>query len=170
MRIKENRMTAIIFGANGQDGYYLSRLLEQMNIQWIGISRSGNFYRINITDYKEVSETVKKYQPEYIFHLAANSTTSHSAWKENHDTISTGSLNILEAVKEFSPSTKIFLAGSGLQFENQNNPINDSDPFAATSVYAVARIHSAYAARYYRSLGVKVYTGYLFNHDSPLRN
>jgi GDPmannose 4,6-dehydratase len=162
-------MTAIIFGASGQDGHYLSRLLDQMNIQWIGISRSEGYLNIDISNFEEVSRLVRRYEPHYIFHFAANSTTNHSAWKENHDTISTGSLNILEAVKQFSPSAKVFLTGSGLQFQNNNKPIKESDAFEGKSIYAVARIHSVYAARYYRTLGIKAYVGYLFTHDSPLR-
>ena len=162
-------MTAIIFGASGQDGHYLSRLLDETKIEWIGVSRSGNHFNTNIADYEEVAKLVSKYHPTYIFHLAASSVTSHSAWKENHETISTGSLNILEAAKEFSPSTRVFLAGSGLQFQNNNQPIKESDPFEPKSIYAVARIQSVYTARYYRTLGLKVYVGYLFHHDSPLR-
>jgi GDPmannose 4,6-dehydratase len=37
-------------------------------------------------------------------------------------------------------------------------------------MYAVSRIHTTYAARYYRKLRLKVYIGYFFNHDSPLRS
>lgn len=162
-------MKAIIFGANGQDGYYLSKLLLKKGIQVIGVSRSVNFLHTDITKFKEVSELIKINQPQFIFHLAAYSTTNHIAWKENHDTISSGSLNILESVKQFSPLTKVFLSGSGLQFHNRGTPINESHPFEATSMYAVSRIHSVYAARFYRSLGVKAYVGYFFNHDSPMR-
>jgi GDPmannose 4,6-dehydratase len=37
-------------------------------------------------------------------------------------------------------------------------------------VYALARIHAAHAARYYQSVGVRAYVGYLFHHDSPIRS
>ena len=162
-------MTAIVFGINGQDGQYLFRLLDQMEIECIGVTRSEGPTNVNLAAYKDVSELVDKYRPAYIFHLAANSTTQHSAWRENHDTIGTGTLNILEAVKEWSPSTRVFVTGSGLQFQNNGRPIKESDSFDAKSIYAVSRIYSVFAARYYRTLGIKTYVGYLFNHDSPLR-
>lgn len=162
-------MTAIIFGANGQDGYYLSRLIEQ-DCRVIGISRSGNFIKLDMARFDQVADLIKKYRPEYIFHLAAVSTTSHDAWQENHETICTGSLNILESVKQFSPHSRIFLSGSGLQFINDGRPIKETDSFDGSSIYSVSRIHSVFAARYYRRLGVKVYVGYFFNHDSPLRS
>ena len=158
-------MKAIIFGVNGQDGYYLSQLLNQQNYEIIGVSRTGDTTKTNIADYKEVLELVNKHQPDFIFHLAANSTTNHEALFENHETISTGTFNILEAVKNSSPHTKVFISGSGLQFVNQNKPIKESDAFEARDSYSVSRIHSVFAARYYRMLGIKVFVGYFFNHE-----
>lgn len=163
-------MKAIIFGANGQDGFYLRELLEKNNIQVTGVSRGGNFLRVNIADYRAVSDLINKVKPDFIFHLAANSTTQHYALFENHETIATGTLNILEATKQFSPNTRVFISGSGLQFVNHGLPIKESDAFAANDAYSVSRIQSVYAARYFRSFGLKIYVGYFFNHDSPLRS
>jgi GDPmannose 4,6-dehydratase len=163
-------MKAIIFGANGQDGFYLIKLLQQQKINVIGISRSGIFLRTDIGNFEKVSALIHKEQPDYVFHLAANSTTRHEALFENHQTIATGTLNILEAVKQFSPRTKVFISGSGLQFVNNGTPIKETDAFSANDAYSISRIQSIYAARYFRSLGLKVYVGYFFNHDSPLRS
>jgi len=162
-------MAAIIFGANGQDGYYLTQLLQQQDCKVIGVSRSDNFINTDITSFEAVQQLVAEHQPDYIFHLAANSTTRHNALFENHATITTGTLNILEAVKNVSPHTKVFISGSGLQFKNDNRPIKESDAFEARDAYSVSRIHSVYAARYYRRFGIKTYVGYFFNHDSPRR-
>jgi len=164
-------MKAVIFGANGQDGYYLIELLKQQNTETIGVSRSGNFLRTDITDYAQVSQLIRDLQPDFIFHLAANSTTRHEAIFENHQTIATGTLNILEAVRDFSPQTKVFISGSGLQFVNNDRPIKETDAFEARDAYAVSRIQSVFAARYFRNkFGIKAYVGYLYNHDSPLRS
>jgi GDPmannose 4,6-dehydratase len=161
-------MTAIIFGAGGQDGFYLTELLKQKGFTVIGISRK-EYSVCDITDYSSVSNLIKDKQPDFVFHLAANSTTRHDALFENHAIIATGTLNILEAVKEFSSDTKVFISGSGLQFKNEGNPIKETDPFEARDAYSVSRIQSVYAARYYRTLGIKSYVGYFFNHDSPRR-
>ncbi|MGI9089230.1 MAG: GDP-mannose 4,6-dehydratase [Chthoniobacterales bacterium] len=162
---------ALIFGAGGQDGYYLAQLLRSEFVPTVGVSRSaGRDWLVgDVRNREHVQELIRFHQPGYIFHLAATSTTRHDALFENHETISTGTLNILEAVKSHSPETKVFLSGSGLQFENLGSPISEHTPFAATSPYAVARIQSVYAARYYRSLGLRVYVGYFFHHDSPRR-
>ena len=162
-------MKAIIFGANGQDGYYLAILLEKQGYTVIGVSRSDDNRPIDITKYEEVAQLIKNTNPVYIFHLAANSTTRHDALFENNDTIGTGTINILEAVKNFSPLTKVFISGSGLQFVNNDAPIKETDSFEARDAYSVSRIQSVYAVRYFRRLGLKIYIGYFFNHDSPRR-
>jgi GDPmannose 4,6-dehydratase len=158
---------AIIFGAAGQDGQYLSALLEEKGYEVTGIS--SNDTRADITRMDTVLDLVRTEQPAFIFHLAANSTTKHEAMFGNHAVIATGTLNILEAVKDHSPHTRVFISGSGLQFKNEGNPIKETDPFEARDPYSVSRIQSVYAARYYRNLGLKTYFGYFFNHDSPLR-
>ena len=162
-------MTAIIFGANGQDGFYLSALLKSMGILVVGVSRSGEWLRTDIANFQEVKHLIKQYRPEYIFHLAANSTTRHDTIFENNNTIGTGTLNILEAARVSAPESRVFLSGSGLQFLNSGNPIKETDAFDATSPYAISRIQSVYAARYFRSIGVRTYFGYFFNHESPVR-
>ena len=162
-------MKALIFGVGGQDGYYLDKLCREKGIESIGVSRSGNWIKGDVRKLVEVEGLIKRYSPQYIFNLAAISATRHATLFENHETIATGTLNILESVYRYTPATKVFLVGSGVQFNNNGSPIAENDEFAALSPYAVARIHSVYAARYYRSLGIKTYVGYLFHHESPLR-
>lgn len=162
-------MKALIFGSNGQDGRFLTDLLKKNNVGVIGIARSNSNINGNVADYELVDSIIRLHKPDYIFHFAANSTTLHNALLDNHDAISTGTINILEAVRLHSLSSKVFLSGSALQFKNEGLPIDEQTPFEASSAYSVARIHSTYAGRYYRSaFGLKVYNGYFFNHDSQL--
>ena len=163
-------MKAIIFGANGQDGYYLSLLLNQAGIKVVNVSRNGEGVKGDVSDLQFVELQIKQLQPTYVFHLAASSTTRHHALFANHAAISTGTLNILESVRLHCPDAAVFLSGSAMQFKNTGLPINEGTPFDASSPYSVARIQSVYAGRYYReAFGLKVYVGYFFNHDSPLR-
>lgn len=159
-------MTSIIFGINGQDGFYLQQLLKKKHCDIIGISRNDG---IDISNFSDVSKLIEQTKPDYVFHLAADSTTKHELLWMNYATIVTGTINILEAVKSFSPDSKIFIPGSGLQFKNDGYPINETNSFEARDAYSMCRIQAVYAARYYRTLGIKTYVGYLFNHDSPLR-
>jgi len=168
-------MKAIIFGINGQDGYYLSELCRKNHIAVIGVSRNfdvmgwGTRITGDVSDFALVSQLIVEHCPDYVFHLAARSTTRHDGLFDNHAAISTGTMNILEAVYRHSLQTKVFITGSGVQFVNNGKPIAEDSEFAPLSPYAVARIHAVYLSRYYRLLGVKVYVGYLFHHESPLR-
>ena len=165
-------MIALVFGINGQDGYYLNEICKTNGISVIGVSRTNSkWYLGDVSDFNFVESLIKVNRPDYIFHLAANSTTRHDAIFENHESISTGTLNILEAAYRHSPHSRIFLSGSAMQFRNNNLAINESTEFHASSPYSVARIQSVYAGRYFREKhNLKVYVGYFFNHDSPLRN
>jgi GDPmannose 4,6-dehydratase len=165
------RIDAIIFGANGQDGRYLTTVLEKEGKRVDGISRSGAKIIGDIRDYAFVEEQIRSKQPKYIFDFAALSTTNHSALFENHQTICSGTLNILEAARQYSPDSKIFISGSALQFKNDGVPIDEQTPFEGSSSYGVSRIHTVYSARYFRkAFGLQTYVGYFFHHDSPCRS
>ena len=162
-------MKALVFGANGQDGHYLIDLLGQQGIETLGVSRSGPWRRADVGDFSSVEALVRQSKPDYIFHLAACSTTRHEALFENHHAIASGAINVLESVLRHCPEARVFITGSGVQFHNTGAPIDEDTPFEASSPYAVARIQSVFVARYYRSLGLKTYVGYLFHHESPRR-
>ena len=164
-------MKALIFGINGQDGKLLSNLLKKNLVEVIGISRSSSENSGDIVNFTYVNNLIKTEKPDYIFHFAANSSTKHNTLFDNHNAISTGTINILEAVKLNSPNSKIFLSGSAMQFKNEGLPIDETTDFDASSAYSLARIHSTYAGRYYRNcFGLQVYNGFFFNHDSEFRS
>lgn len=157
-------MKALIFGANGQDGYYLSKSCRKRHIEVLGISRSDPWLHGDVDSAEFVEDLIKRHCPSLIFHLAAASTTKHDVVYENHATIGTGTINILESVKRWSPESKVFITGSGLQFINKGRPISETDSFDHSSGYVAARNYSVYLARYFRSLGIQAYVGYFFHH------
>jgi GDPmannose 4,6-dehydratase len=164
-------MNALIFGISGQDGYYLSSLLKKRDIDVIGVAHSHGNFTGDVGNYSFVESLIKQHLPNYIFHFAANSSTRHDTLFDNHNAISTGTINILECVRHHCPTAKVFLSGSAMQFKNEGLPLDEQTPFEASSPYSLARIQSVYAGRYYRSaFGMRVYFGYFFNHDSPLRS
>jgi GDPmannose 4,6-dehydratase len=144
-------------------------LLTKNDIEVIGISRRNKTSFVDITNQKDVEKLIRNEKPNFVFHLAAISALQHNLIFENQKTIVDGTINILEAVKNYSIETKVFISGSGLQFENKGFPIKEDDKFDPKDAYSMSRIHSVYSARFYRKLGIKVYVGYFYNHDSPLR-
>jgi GDPmannose 4,6-dehydratase len=124
---------------------------------------------VDVADFLAVRNLIKDIKPDYIFHLAARSSTRHEFILENHKAIVDGTLYILESAEIYSPNAKIFLASSGLIFKNSGAPIEEDDDHAANTAYALARIEAVHIARYYRQRGRKIFIGYLFNHESHLR-
>lgn len=162
---------ALIFGVNGQDGQYLSALLATSGVEVLGTSRSGGDVRGDVADPAFVETAIRRHSPDYIFHLAANSSTRHETLFDNHRAIATGSLNVLEYARIHAPAARVFISGSAMQFRNVGEPIDERTAFEGSSPYSIARIQSVYAARYFRTaFGMRVYVGYFFNHDSPLRS
>lgn len=161
---------AIIFGSRGQDAWYLGQLLQEAGIAVTGVSRSeGHWVQGDVADHHFTEQLIRSVQPDYIFHLAAHSAVRHELLFEHQSTIVQGTHHILESVYRFAKHARVFITGSGLQFVNTGAPISEKDELFAGNAYTLARIQSLYAARYYRSLGVKTYAGHLFHHDSPLR-
>jgi GDPmannose 4,6-dehydratase len=158
---------AIITGANGQDGFFLAELLRHYQIEPVLVPSSGV---VSIVDTYAVNRLVEDTRPDYVFHLAAKSTVEHAAARQNHYLLANGTLNILQAVKDYAPECCVFLTGSAYQFRNDGNPIKETDPWETRSVYCAARGYSNLLARAYRHMGLHVYFGYFFHHDSPRRH
>ncbi len=160
------QQSAIITGSNGQDGYFVVEILRRHDIEPIMVpSASG----IDLTNQQVVRDLISTARPDYLFHLAANSTVDHHQALPNHATIATGTLMLLEALRQSAPKCRVFLPGSAYQFKNAGLPIAEDHPREATSVYCAAREYSHELARVYRGLGLKVFWAYLFHHESPRR-
>jgi GDPmannose 4,6-dehydratase len=164
-------VTAIIFGASGQDGFFLKKILLASKLNVISVSRTSGDILGDVSNYSFVSDLIKQKKPNYIFHFAAISSTAHQHIFSNNKAINEGTVNILESVKNHSIKSRVFLSGSAMQFKNNGLAINELSDFDHSSPYSVSRIYSTYCGRYYRErFNIKVYIGYFFNHDSHLRN
>jgi GDPmannose 4,6-dehydratase len=88
-------MKTIIFGVSGQDGAYLSEACKKRHVDVVGVSRVGGEEPIgDVADSSYIDALIREQAPDYVFHLTANSTTRHDVLFQNHQTISTRTLNI----------------------------------------------------------------------------
>lgn len=99
---------------------------------------------VDIRKYEEVSCIVNDVQPDYIFHLAAQSSASIS-WKKPQLTMEiniTGTINLLEAVKNYSMHSRILIIGSSEQYgiiKPENNPIDETHSIEPMNPYAISK-------------------------------
>lgn len=150
---------ALILGISGQDGTYLAQFLLNKGYKVYGTSRDvqmasfRNFVRLGvldkielfsvaINDFRSVLQTIMKVEPDEIYNLAGQSSVGLSFEQpvETFESISVGNLNLLESIRFFSNSVKLYNACSSECFGNTNGEAaNESTPFRPRSPYAVAK-------------------------------
>ena len=197
MSEKSNSKVALITGATGQDGAYLSELLLGKGYSVHGIKRrssSFNTGRIehlyqdpheknqrfvlhygDMTDATNLIRIVQQTQPDEIYNLAAQSHVQVSfetaEYTANADAI--GTLRLLEAIRilGLEKKTRFYQAStSELYGKVQEVPQSEKTPFYPRSPYAAAKIYAYWIVVNYReAYGMHASNGILFNHESPLR-
>lgn len=181
---------ALITGIGGQDGAYLAKFLLGQGYHVIGTSRdaqSGSRYNLTtlgiennisiesmaLNDFRSVLQVLDKIRPNEIYNLAGQSSVSLSFEQpvETLESISTGTLNLLEGIRFVDPSIRLYSAGSSECFGNTGHlPADENTPFRPRSPYAVAKACAANLVTNYReAYQLFACTGFLFNHESPLR-
>ncbi len=82
-----------------------------------------------------------------------------------------GTHYLLSAIKDFSPKTKFYFAGSSEMFGKVREiPQNEKTPFYPRSAYGISKVTGFDLARNYReAYDLYCCTGILFNHESPRR-
>src|SRR6476646_10476218 len=181
--------TALICGVSGQDGTYLARLLLQRGYTVYGASRdaqASNFHNlrrlglidsvrlesINITDFRSVLQALRRVNPDEVYNLAGQSSVALSFDQpvETLESVSLGTLNLLEAIRFTERPIRFYNAGSGECFGDTRNPADENTAFRPRSPYAVAKSAAHWeVANYAEAYGLYACTGILFNHESPLR-
>lgn len=182
--------TAVICGISGQDGAYLARLLLQKGYAVCGTSRDAqvssfkNLVTLGIRDqvklesmalgdFRSVLQTLTKIQPDEIYNLAGQSSVGLSFDQpvETLESIATGTLNLLEAIRFLNQPIRFYNAGSSECFGNtQGEAADEMTPFRPRSPYGVAKATAFWeVANYREAYGIFCCSGILFNHESPLR-
>lgn len=181
---------ALICGISGQDGAYLAQFLVNQGYTVCGTSRDaqispfGNLVNLAIrdqvklesmalNDFRSVLQVLTKIQPDEIYNLAGQSSVGLSFEQpvETLESITTGTLNLLEAIRFLGVPIKLYNAGSSECFGDTGETVADeTTPFRPRSPYAVAKAAAFWeVANYREAYGLFACSGILFNHESPLR-
>lgn len=181
---------ALICGVSGQDGAYLAQLLLDKGYEVWGTSRDsqvagfGNLVKIGIrervkllsmapNDFRSVLTTLSRSAPDEIYYLAGQSSVGLSFEQpaETLESITLGTLNLLEAIRFLGKPMKFYHAGSSECFgDHGQNLATEKTPFCPRSPYGVAKASAHWlVANYREAYGLYACNGILFNHESPLR-
>lgn len=183
-------MRALICGISGQDGAYLARLLLEKGYEVHGTSRDaqiGTFSglaalgirdRVRLesmapNDFRSVVNALRRTAPDEIYNLAGQTSVGLSFEQpvETLESIGTGTINLLEAIRFLDRPVRFYNAGSGECYGDTGGvPAHEGTPFRPCSPYAVAKATAHWlVANYRNAYGLHASTGVLFNHESPLR-
>jgi GDPmannose 4,6-dehydratase len=185
-------MIALITGASGQDGSYLSELLLSLGYQVHACIRhssvittpriehlknNSNFFvhDLDLTDSYSILEVVSKVSPNEIYNLGAQShvKVSYSTPEFTTNTNALGTLRMLEGIKKLGIESKIkfYQASTSELFGSANaSTQNELTPFSPRSPYGISKLYAYWMVVHHRdAYGMFASNGILFNHESPRR-
>jgi GDPmannose 4,6-dehydratase len=184
---------ALITGILGQDGTYLARFLIGKGFAVHGLIRlpfsreeerirrrfapdellSLHFHTGSLEDPLSVVGVLQKSNPDEVYHLAGVSDSRQSFLipEQTVESITVGTLRILEAGRLQNPGIRFFLASSCEIFgAPEQSPQREETPRRPLTPYGIAKQAADQFARLHREkYGQFVSVGILYNHESPLR-
>ena len=179
---------ALITGITGFVGSHLAEFLLEKKIEvygtrrWrskldniINIEGRINLLEADIRDGYSVAKVVEESSPDFIFHLASQSSVSTS-WRAPADTMETntiGTIHLLEAVRQSKCDPVIQIAGTseeyGMVYPDEL-PVREKNPLRPLSTYAVSKLATdKLGYQYHMSYELKVVITRAFNHTGPRR-
>ena len=188
---------ALITGATGQDGAYLTEFLLAKGYIVHGVKRrssSFNTQRVDhlyvdphvggarfylhygdMTDATNLIRLVQETQPIEIYNLAAQSHVQVSfetpEYTANSDAL--GTLRMLEAIRilRMEKRVRFYQASTSELFGGiYKEPQSETTPFHPRSPYAAAKLYAYWITVNYReAYGMHASNGIMFNHEGPTR-
>jgi GDPmannose 4,6-dehydratase len=129
----------------------------------------------DLRDYLSIHEALKKSQPNYVFHLAAQSypKTSFDSPLDTFETNIQGTANVLEALRKNDIDAITHVCASSEVFgrvSKEKLPIDEECSFHPASPYAISKVGTDLIGRYYaEAYKMNVMTTRMFTHTGPRR-
>lgn len=184
-----SKKRALILGVTGQDGSYLAEVLIERGYDIHGVHRrssTGNLRNLqhippgsltlhkgDLADTLSIERIIRKVEPHEIYNEADQDNVDWSRFVPwyNMDITAGAVGRLLEIVKDYDKTIRVFQPLSAMMFGNAPAPQTEHSPFNPMSPYAVAKVAAYYLCRYYReAFGMFVSTAIMYNHDSVRRS
>jgi GDPmannose 4,6-dehydratase len=129
----------------------------------------------DLNDHPSLARAVEQVQPDYVFHLAAQSYPQQSfvAPIETLQTNILGTAGLLDAIHRSGLRPVIHVCASSEVFGRvgqEHLPIDEETPFHPASPYAISKVGTDLVGRFYaEAYGLCVMTTRMFTHTGPRR-
>jgi nucleoside-diphosphate-sugar epimerase len=168
----------LITGASGWTGTALCRIALDRGCPTAGLARHPDFpagvtsFAGDVTDAATLGAALARFQPDWIFHLAARvhepEGNDPGLW---HQTNVGGTRNLLDAALLHTPRARILVAGSCAIYappEHPEIPLNEEAPLGPASLRARSMAdRDALALHYHQHRGLAVICTRPFNQTGP---
>ena len=183
-------MKVLITGITGMVGSHMAEYIlnNHPNVEIHGLIRWRSpldnirdvkskitLHQAELRDLNSIIGLLRKTEPDWIFHLAAQSYVT-SSFDAPADTIQTnviGTTNLLDAIRITEIDPKIHICSSSEvygQVTEDETPIRETNPFRPASPYAVSKVgEDMIALQYFLSYGIKTIRTRMFTHTGPRR-
>jgi len=128
---------------------------------------------VDIKDKKSVEDIIKKFKPQQIYHLAAQSSVNFS-WENPIETFRInvfGGINILESIKNYCPACKILVVCTAEEYgkmDEERKAINEDFKIYPSNPYAISKSAlDFFSTTYYKAYNIAVFISRSFNHIGP---
>src|SRR5260370_2948209 len=182
---KVGQPVALVTGAGGQDGSYLTEFLLARGYEVHGMTPSGAsllpldprvvMHHGDLVEGSNLLEILDQARPTEVYNLGAQSHVKVSYELPVYTGLVTGlgTLRLLEAIRQFqnraAHPVRFYQASSSEMFGKTPHSLqNEETPFHPRSPYACAKVYAYWQTINYReAYGLFASNGILFNHESP---
>lgn len=175
-------MKLLVIGADGFVGHHIL----QKSIEYKDLTVSATYlidknwnipniksFQLDVRNSAAMDHIIGDLRPDYIIHLAAQSSVSLS-WSKptlTFDINVNGTINLLESVRNHSKSSRVLLIGSGEEYGksiSDGHKIDESTPLKPVNIYALTKsVQSQLADIYIEAYGLDIIMTRSFNHFGP---
>lgn len=147
----------------------------QRHIDNINAKKRIKFFYGDLRDSISIDKLVDNSQPDYVFHLAAQSfpKTSFDNPIDTYNVNINGTYTLLNSIKNFSPNSIIHVCSSSEVFGRVTKdklPIDENCNFHPASPYAISKVGTDLTARFfYEAYNLNILVTRMFTHTGPRR-
>ena len=128
---------------------------------------------VDIRDWCSVYDSLVRFRPQAVFHLAAQSYPTVS-WQRPIETLETnviGTANVLEAVRRLGSDVRVVVAGSSAEYgtvDRDKVPISENEPLLPLHPYGVSKVATDLLAyQYWANFKLDTVRVRIFNCTGP---